>query len=209
MVALIVSGAFDVAWEERHSAHPWGEFPDPRALDFIKHTFGEDTSTRILDLGCGTGAQAITLAEMGFLVDGIDGSISAINRCLVRKINTRLPAERSNFSVGDITTLPYSDAVFDVALDVATFQHLTWEEGRQAVQETLRVLKPDGWLLSLTATPEHPQIRGQVGILRVLEEKNITKFYEGFQQINYKYTAHSDNLNQLVTWWCITARKAP
>jgi SAM-dependent methyltransferase len=66
----------------------------------------DSSAHRILDLGCGTGAHAELLAEMGFEVHGVDFSDPMIARANARR--DRLPAdvaERLSFGVGDICTV--------------------------------------------------------------------------------------------------------
>lgn len=57
---------------------------------------------QILELGCGTGGHAIHLAQMGYIVHGVDLSDEMISRALLRK--SALPpdvAARLSFSKGD------------------------------------------------------------------------------------------------------------
>lgn len=60
-------------------------------------------ATRILELGCGTGAHAEFLARMGYSVHGIDLSETMLARAEARK--ARMPSEiaaRMSFSAGDV-----------------------------------------------------------------------------------------------------------
>ena len=61
---------------------------------------------RILELGCGTGGHAIHLAQMGYVVHGVDLSEAMLSRALARKDG--LPPEvaaRLSFSKGDVRTV--------------------------------------------------------------------------------------------------------
>lgn len=61
---------------------------------------------RILELGCGTGGHAIHLAQMGYVVHGVDLSAEMLSRALLRK--DALPSEvaaRLSFSQGDVRTV--------------------------------------------------------------------------------------------------------
>src|SRR5258706_11290956 len=75
-------------------------------------------ATRILELGCGTGAHAEQLARLGFSVHGIDLSEIMLARAEVRK--AALPAnlaERLSFRHGDVRTVrtgEYYDAVISL-----------------------------------------------------------------------------------------------
>ncbi len=58
-------------------------------------------SGRLLDVGCGTGSYSMLLAEIGFVVHGIDMSEGMIERARKKEIARRRPGERANprFSV--------------------------------------------------------------------------------------------------------------
>lgn len=49
-------------------------------VDFIEREIGQDKSTRILDIGCGTGRHAIELARRGYDVTGVDLSASQLRK---------------------------------------------------------------------------------------------------------------------------------
>ncbi len=49
-------------------------------VDFIESEINHDRTTRILDLGCGTGRHAIELARRGYTVVGVDLSESMLNK---------------------------------------------------------------------------------------------------------------------------------
>ena len=48
--------------------------------DFIENEIGGKRSTRILDIGCGTGRHAIELAARGYAVVGVDLSMAQLAR---------------------------------------------------------------------------------------------------------------------------------
>jgi SAM-dependent methyltransferase len=73
---------------------------------------------RILELGCGTGGHAIHLAQMGYIVHGVDLSDEMLSRALLRK--SALPSDvaaRLSFSKGDaraVRTYETYDAVISL-----------------------------------------------------------------------------------------------
>ncbi len=75
-------------------------------------------ATRILELGCGTGAHAEFLARMGFHVHGVDFSDTMLTQAEERK--AALPeeiAQRLSFSSGDVRTVRTGEA-YDVVLSL-------------------------------------------------------------------------------------------
>jgi 2-polyprenyl-3-methyl-5-hydroxy-6-metoxy-1,4-benzoquinol methylase len=49
-------------------------------VDFIENEIGHDKSINILDIGCGTGRHSIELAQRGYLVKGIDLSVTMLDK---------------------------------------------------------------------------------------------------------------------------------
>lgn len=94
---------------------------------------------RILDGGCGMGEWTVALAALGYDAVGVDLSAETIAR-LQRQF--RGP----RFLAGDIRSLPFPDASFDVYFSWGTFEHFERGLG-PCLTEAYRVLKPGGSLV--------------------------------------------------------------
>ncbi|MCW6171191.1 MAG: class I SAM-dependent methyltransferase [Thermoplasmatales archaeon] len=101
---------------------------------------------RVLDLACGYGRFTLPLAEMGYLVDGIDITAIFIKRA-------REEAKKRNlhigFRVGDMRNLPYKEDSFDYVISMwNAFSEITTEsEQIRTIHEIYRVLKRGGLAL--------------------------------------------------------------
>lgn len=97
---------------------------------------------RVLDLGCGTGYDALALARHGFAVEGIDYSQVAIDEA------NRMAAEAGltvGFRQGDIgVPLPYPDRAFDAVISNLVLHSFADAELRRVVAEVDRCLRPGG-----------------------------------------------------------------
>jgi 2-polyprenyl-3-methyl-5-hydroxy-6-metoxy-1,4-benzoquinol methylase len=76
---------------------------------------------RAIDLGCGTGANAIFLAQQGFDVTGVDFAEAAIEKARVRAKEAGVQAE---FIVDDLTNLRHVSGTFDFLLDYGVLDDL-------------------------------------------------------------------------------------
>ncbi|MGC8604171.1 MAG: class I SAM-dependent DNA methyltransferase [Desulfomonilaceae bacterium] len=86
---------------------------------------------RILELGCGTGAHAISLAKLGFSIHGIDLSSSMLERAeLKREGQSPEIRRRSQFSPGDIRKFR-AGKVFDTVISL--FHVLSYQTGNHDV----------------------------------------------------------------------------
>lgn len=104
-----------------------------------------------LDLGCGTGRNALALAAAGYNVTGLDFSMVALD------IARRRPgADRVTFLQGDVTDrLPAEDASKCLVTDVFVYFHQLSDDARRGYREEIRrVLAPNGTLLVSLATAD-------------------------------------------------------
>jgi SAM-dependent methyltransferase len=123
---------------------------------------------RILDVGCGTGANLEMLAQFGD-AEGVDVSEDALAFCRARNL-TRV-------TLGAAESLPYADASFDLVTALDVVEHLDDDAG--GLREMRRVLRPDGrallfvpafmWLWGVQDDVSHhrrrytlPQLKGRV-----------------------------------------------
>jgi SAM-dependent methyltransferase len=99
--------------------------------------------SKVLDVGCGTGDMAATLAERGYEVWGVGISRS--------RWFASLPVATSpvGFRVGDIERIPFDDNTFDAVVCLGVIEYLANDE--QARNEIRRVLKSGG--TAIVATP--------------------------------------------------------
>lgn len=120
---------------------PWdtGTTP-PEVLDFLDR----NPPGRALDLGCGTGTNAITLAQRGWEVTAIDFSARALK-------SARRKAERLGVPVRflhrDVTRLDDLAGPFDFALDLGCFHSLNPEARSRHAAGLARLLRPGATVL--------------------------------------------------------------
>ena len=104
-------------------------------------------ATRILELGCGTGANLWMMAAEGFDAYGIDFSPSAIE--LARQ-NLGARGLTARLDVADMTRLPYEGLMFDAVIEVFSSYAIDTASFRRTVAEVRRVLKPGGRFFAYT-----------------------------------------------------------
>ncbi|HVE14009.1 MAG TPA: class I SAM-dependent methyltransferase, partial [Elusimicrobiota bacterium] len=73
--------AWDPAWDDVFRAQPWGKYPPEEVVRFVARNFykaPDRGAVRLLEIGCGPGANLWYAAREGFAVFGIDGSEPAL-----------------------------------------------------------------------------------------------------------------------------------
>lgn len=123
-------------WRYWTGRAPWDTgITPPEVIDFLQRT----PPGQALDLGCGTGTNAITLAQRGWQVTGIDFSERALR-------TARRKARQANVSVRflrrDVTRLEDLAGPFDFALDLGCFHSLDRSARPGYVFALARLLRP-------------------------------------------------------------------
>ena len=93
----------------------------------------ESYKPRILDVGCGTGANLQMLAHYG-AAEGVDVSSEALEFCRARGL--------SKVKQGAAEALPFEDASFDLVTGLDVVEHL--DDDLAGLREMRRVLRPRG-----------------------------------------------------------------
>ncbi|MEA2173244.1 MAG: hypothetical protein QOD00_836 [Blastocatellia bacterium] len=93
----------------------------------------KDERARILDVGCGTGANLELLAQYGD-AEGVDISADALAFCRARGLE--------KVRLGAAETLPYEDGSFDLVTALDVVEHL--DDDVAGLREMRRVLRPGG-----------------------------------------------------------------
>ena len=88
---------------------------------------------RILDVGCGTGANLQMLSRFG-VAEGVDVSVAALDFCRARGL--------AEVKQGAAESLPYEDAAFDLVTGLDVVEHL--DDDIAGLKEMRRVLLPGG-----------------------------------------------------------------
>lgn len=109
--------SFSKEWEEIHRNQEWGKYPSEQLVRFIARNFynKDRKNIKILDFGCGAGANTWFLAREGFDVYAFDGSESAVNRA--KEYLNKDGYNNVHFSVMDGTELDYASDMFDCVVD--------------------------------------------------------------------------------------------
>ncbi|EKM5762314.1 class I SAM-dependent methyltransferase [Cronobacter turicensis] len=108
--------------------------------------------SRALDLGIGPGDLTVFFAQKNCSqIDGLD-----INPCMLDLAREKIASfdltERVKLVQGDVHSLPYPDASFDLIFSYSCFHH--WEDPVLGLQECGRVLKEGGVLYLVDTYPD-------------------------------------------------------
>jgi SAM-dependent methyltransferase len=125
-------------------------YPNEEFVRFIGSRFGHldpahRAKTRVLELGCGSGANLWMLAREGFDTHGIDLSAEALKIC---KLLLESWQVRARLDAADMVHLPYASSSFDIVADVFSAYCLNEMEFARCLDEIGRVTRPGGYFFS-------------------------------------------------------------
>lgn len=167
LALLLGAGAFFVGWlgvaagafflisayftYARYAFSPKGRDIQAKVLNLVLSSLSRwDGEGKVLDIGCGSGALAIQIAQRypQAQVLGIDkwgAAWESSQRVCERNARSEGVAERVAFEKADAASLPFDDDSFDVVVSNFVFHEVrSVRNKRQLLQEALRVTRKGG-----------------------------------------------------------------
>jgi len=126
-------------------------YPNESLIQFLAGRYfrlamSDRKSIRILEVGCGSGANLWMMAKEGFVTHGMDSSAKGLD--LARQHLGEKWGVTADLRQGSFTELSYENDHFNAVVDVVSLQHLNLKDSRLALSEIARVLKPGGAFFS-------------------------------------------------------------
>lgn len=135
---LFDPGWWSFQWRYLRGRTPWDtHITPPEVMHFLQET----PPGRALDIGCGTGTNAVTMARMGWQVTGIDFAAGAIRRARRKASAQKL---KIDFRWGDVADLGALKGPFDYALDIGCLHSLDEAKWAPYADGLAQVVRPAG-----------------------------------------------------------------
>ena len=192
-------------WEERYITGnlPWDSGRQDSSLEELiaNKTI---SACKTLELGCGTGSNAIWLATKGFEVTATDISSEAIS---IARDKATKANETVNFMVMDILQESLPEEKYDFVFDRGCFHSFDGEERDTFAKSVYTCLKPAGIWLSLIGSADSPPC--EMGPPR-LTAQEIASRIEPFFKIKLLKTTHfdSDQPDPPPAWACLMQKRS-
>lgn len=119
-----------------------GRITDALEQDLILELIGQPDGKAVLDVGCGDGILALELSRRSANVVGVDASEDMIAAARMR---AKERGADVRFDIARAEALPFEATSFDVVIAVTVLCFV--EDAAAALNEMVRVLKPDGRLI--------------------------------------------------------------
>jgi SAM-dependent methyltransferase len=167
------------SWEDAYkTTPPWDVGrPQPAFVELVR--VGELNTGSVLDVGCGTGENALYLAGNGFSVTGVDLTSLAIAGARAKAQERKLKVD---FRIGNALSLDFKDGIFNDVIDSGLFHTFPDNDRLIYAREMARVLAPRGKYFMLCFSEKEPTNWG--GPRRVTR-KEIESTFSPLFTINY------------------------
>ena len=143
--------------------------------EFVRLAQRGEVADRVVDLGCGTGENAIMFADRGSTVLGVDAAPLAIDKA---RIKAKERGSTAEFLVADALELPSLRRTFDVATDCGLFHTFSDAERVLFERSLAGILRPGGKYFMLCFSDREPADWG--GPRRVRKDEIIATFSDGW-----------------------------
>ena len=165
--------AMGFEWAYRNGEPPWDiGAPQPAIVRLAQAGVIRGD---VIDLGCGTGENALYLAARGLRVVGIDAAPTAIARAQAKAG----PGEpRATFLVADACALDELGRTFDTAIDCGLFHTFSDPDRLEFARSLHGVIRPGGRYALLCFSDLEP---GDFGPRRVSQGEIRTAFADGWR----------------------------
>ena len=134
----------------------------------------ERSKVKVLELGCGSGANLWMMAKEGFDTYGVELTPTGLEYCEEMLKNWNVSA---TLKLGDMIDLPFQDEGFDVIFDIVSMQHLNFSQHRKCYREVFRCLKSGGRFFSYHMGENSVSLKSTTDLIDHCTVRNIA---EGF-----------------------------
>lgn len=217
-------------WEEIFQNNEWGKYPSAPVIRFIARNFYKVPNRKeikILEIGSGTGANLWFCAREGFMVYGIDGSQTAVERMKDRFEKERLSEMLVDAKVGDYFDKldEFENNSLDAIIDSESLYCNSFERSKEIIAKSFTKLKEGGAMISLTFADGTWGLDGEEcdyhavfpidgpmggkGFSRYTTKEDIDKLYKidcnKIEKVEKQEYYHGEN--EIVKEWVIELRK--
>ncbi|MFZ4713033.1 MAG: class I SAM-dependent methyltransferase [Bacteriovoracaceae bacterium] len=170
------------SWETPAGKKRW-----QRRVDILTSSLQGKTTSKVLELGCGTGYFTRELLKTGVQVTAID-----ISPHLIEKAKKDNP--KATFILGDAHHSGLESNSFDTILGSSVLHHL---EINSALKEIFRLLKPGGEVIFTEPNMLNPQIAIQKNIPWIKEKMGDSPHETAFFRWSLKKNMEKHNFKQI------------
>ncbi|MFA6322235.1 MAG: class I SAM-dependent methyltransferase [Candidatus Buchananbacteria bacterium] len=174
--------SIDPVWNRLHK-NGWGKYPSESLVRFLcrykNNTKDFENKNRILDLGCGGGANTKLMVNEGFRVHALDGAAEAI-----KNAKKNVKSRQAKFFVSDFLNLGEvcDDNYFDLVCDNFSIYANSIDHIKQILFLVHKILKHDGLFYSAVFSNQTTPFKNR-GTAQYFTASAVKKLYGQYFQV--------------------------
>jgi SAM-dependent methyltransferase len=190
------------SWNETYASNeppPWDTgTPDPMLVEMVES--GAIAPARTLEVGCGTGTNALYLADHGFDVVGVDISSIAIDSARARAQG------RCRFETSDFLNAAPPGGRFDFVFDRGCFHTFDEDSERAQFAQNVAAALVDGglWLSLIGSTEGAPR---EVGPPRRNAREIMNAIEPWLEILQFRTGEFAVCGQQMKNWLCLSRKR--
>ena len=200
------------AWEDWHIKGFGPRYPHEILIQFSLRNFPNKDlrqEVRVLDVGCGSGADIVFLAQEGFDVYGVDISSSGLSHAKSKLDEFHLKA---NLKLECAETIKFPKEYFHLVVSTGVYQYLTHDQVNQSLSRISKILKHKGKGLFVFASDKdvrvHDTVQLNLGYHGYTSNEVKQIFAKKFSKIEIdRYITTYENEKYEHNDWLITVHK--
>ncbi len=158
-----------------------------------------------LELGCGTGTNAVWLARQGFTVTAIDVSPRAIERARQR---AREAGVSVRFLTGDLRDADQLGGPYDFFVDCGCYGAVQLGDRAGYLDAVARLTRPGALGLVLTGNDQEPEDEEGPPVLSERQLRHdFGRLFEVLRLRAFRFDAHQGNGKEYLGWSCLLRRR--
>jgi methyl halide transferase len=160
---------------------------------------------RAIELGCGTGSNAVWLAQQGFTVTAIDVSPSAIERARER---AKKGGVSVRFLAGDLRDAGRLGGPYDFFVDCGCYGAVQLGDRAGYLDAVARLTRPGAPGLVLTGNDREPEdAEGPPVLSEGQLRRDFGRLFEVLRLRAFRFDAHQGNGKEYLGWSCLLRRR--
>ena len=159
---------------------------------------------RAIELGCGTGTNAIWLAQQGFDVTAIDISDTAITRAIER---AKAAGVNVRFVTADVTALPDLGEPFDFLFDRGCYHAVRRGNAKGILREIDRVTAPGSWGIVLTGNSREERKPGPPTVSESALRSELGQRFEIVGLDEFRFDQDEADGHRHLGWSCVLRKR--
>ncbi len=192
----------EISFAERYTAGqiPWDSgTPDEELLRVLDA--GKLTGKIVLEVGCGTGTNAIALARRGFQVTAVDFVELAIQAARNKANQAKVTVD---FRVADVLKDDLGGP-YDILFDRGVYHHLRTVDLKAFKEFLTRVTRPGSWWLSLAGNAKEKHDPGPPVVHEHEIRAELEPLFDVVELAEFRFTTDQGDVRPLA--WSILMRR--